>query len=606
MLERIERAEPRSVSMRFRIRLVWIGMLVGFFSLGIVLWRMQVARGERYRQRLVRQSTRRVRLPGRRGRIFDCRGTVLADNRPSYCIAIHFEELRQRGPWSRTVEYVDSLLDRLADMLGLPRRISRKDISRHIRRRLPLPLIVWRDLDDVALARWAELASNIPGVELYVDSVRCYPFGPLFCHVVGYVGRASVTPSGRNFDYYWPEYEGRRGIEKAYDSLLRGEAGGKVVLVDASGFRYRDLVAKPAKDGVDLWLTLDVRVQQAVFDALGDKSGAAVVLSPRDGRILALVSSPGFEPNLFIPAIASADWNTLLEDPRRPLLNRAIAGAYVPGSTIKPLVALAALSSGVAGRETEFTCPGYLDLGDRRFRCWYRKGHGRLTMVAALRYSCNVYFFRLALRCGPEAIWRLAKEVGLGRRTGIDLDYELAGLVPDREWHRRHFGRGWSDGDTCNLAIGQGAIVVTPLQMAVVAAALANGGRVVRPHVVGRIIRDGVWESPRGGGETTSLDWRTRALAVVKEGMAEVVGTRDGTGRLAALPGYRIAGKTGTAQYGPENDRKKYCWMIAFAPLEGPRYAVSVVIDEGHSGGQDAAPVVREILKTCFELEAAE
>ncbi|RKX32545.1 MAG: penicillin-binding protein 2 [Verrucomicrobia bacterium] len=606
MPEHVERVRRRSASIGFRIRVVWMGMIVAFFFLGTVLWRMQVASGEHYRQRLMRQSTRRVRLPARRGRIFDCRGAILADNRPSYCIAIHFEELRQRGPWSRTVEYVDSLLDRLADMLGLPRRISREDIRMHIRRRLPLPLIAWRDLDDVALARWAELASNIPGVELYVDSVRCYPFGPLFCHVVGYVGRAAVTPSGRDFDYYLPEYEGRRGVEKTYDSLLRGKAGGKVVLVDASGFRYRDLVSRPAKDGADLWLTLDVRIQQAAFDALGDRAGAVVVLGPQDGRILALVSSPGFDPNMFVPAISPADWNALLEDSRRPLLNRAIAGAYVPGSTIKPLVAMAALSTGAAGRDTEFTCPGYLDLGGRRFHCWYRKGHGRLNMVAALRYSCNVYFYRLALRCGPEPIWRLAREVGLGRRTGVDLDYELSGLVPDREWHRRHFGRGWSDGDTCNLAIGQGAIVVTPLQMAVVAAAFANGGRMVRPHVADRIIRNGVSKFLGRGPETADLGWRPQDVEVVLEGMAEVVGARDGTGRRAALPGYRIAGKTGTAQYGPEDDRKKYCWMIAFAPLEKPRYAISVVLDEGQSGGQDAAPIVREVLKRCFEAEACE
>ena len=582
-----------------RVRVMLGAMLLAFGILALFMWRIQVAQGERYQKDLVRQSVRRVRLPGVRGRIFDRRGVCLADNRPSYCIAVYLEELRQSGGWTPTINRVDLMIDRLALVLGIPREIERDDIVTHIRKRLPLPLLLWQDLDPKVLARFSERTLGVPGIDIYVQALRRYPAGTTGCHVMGYVGRADPRPEeGKPYHYYLPDMAGRAGIEKQYDGILRGEAGGRLVRVDVSGFWHEDLDERKPRPGSDLLLTLDLRIQRLVQIALGTERGAAVVLDPSNGDVLAAVSTPGFNPNDFVPAIRQDLWDSILANEERPLVNRAVAGAYAPGSTFKPVVAMAALENHLATASTVYECPGYLKLGKTIFRCWTRGRHGELDMRESLQRSCNVYYYNLGTHCGHEYIAHMARALGLGRRTGISLPQEVAGLVPDDAWMRRTQGHGWRGGDTYNLSIGQGALLTTPLQMALVTSAIANGGHLYRPRLVKGIRAPGETKyRPIPPAMANELNWSKSSLEVVQGGMRDVVMSKQGTGRLARIDGVTMAGKTGTAQYGRTDEGKKLGWMIAYAPCDSPRYAVALVVEDALTGGVSAAPRIKQILE---------
>lgn len=580
-------------------------MVLAFAFLGVMLWRIQVVHGERYQHDELRQSVRRVRLPGMRGRIYDRHGQVLADNRPGYNIVIYLEELRQPGGWSRTVDLLEEQLDRWAKKLDTERQLSRAQIEMHIRRRLPMPLIAWRDIDERALARWAEQVSGRPGIDIYTEAVRVYPHDELFAHVLGYVGRADAEPDpDEPFHYYLPDMEGRAGLERRYDAAMRAEAGARLVRVDAVGYRHADLAFREPGKGQDLETTLDTRVQDAARRALGDTPGSVAVLDPHNGDVLALVSVPAYNPNDFIPAISSALWESLLNNPDRPLIHRPVAGAYAPGSIFKPVVAIAALENQLATPDTVYYCPGHFDLGRARFHCWNRRGHGPLNMRQSLERSCNVYYYRLALQIGYPAIFHMGRAMGLGQRTGIDLDHEVSGLLPDDAWKRRTFNDAWRDGDTVNLSIGQGPITVTPLQMAVVAAALANGGQVHTP----RLVRG---QRPFGQGPFTplphpaprELNWSPTTLATIRGGMRDVIMGERGTARTSAVAGWAYGAKTGTAEFGPKEEGRKHAWMIAFAPYDQPRYALALMADEGISGGQTAGPKVQQLLSELLNGE---
>ncbi len=581
-----------------RVRTLLVVMLAAFGVLLVALWHMQVFHGRSYQRDLMKQSVRRVRTPGMRGQIFDRTGRCVADNRPSYCIAIYLEELRQPGRWVRTINRVDSLIDELSGILGVPRQITVEDIKTHIKKRLPLPLLAWRDVDANALARLAERASGMPGVDVYVEAVREYPFGASACHMLGYVGRADPPQDEEvPYHYYLPEMAGKAGLEKTFDDVLRGEPGGRLVRVDVSGFRHDDLAARDAKNGHSVQLAVDMNAQRLVEEALGTERGAGVVIDPNNGDVLALASSPGFDPNEFIPVITADRWKALMDDGNKPLLNRAVAGAYAPGSTFKPVVALAALESGVATPNTSFTCPGYFMLGRKAIKCWYTQGHGQLNLSQGLEHSCNVYFFNLGLKCGPDAIYHMAQALGFGQKTEINLDFESAGLLPDDAWKRRVFNDAWRDGDTCNFSIGQGALASTPLQLAMMTATLANGGHLYRPRLVtgirdsqGRVVRS---FEPQIVNE---LNWSKKAMETVRGGMHDVVMGERGTGRLASVAGVEMAGKTGTAEYGKKDEGHKIGWMIAFAPFDHPRFAVVLMVEEAVSGGTTIAPRMQKVM----------
>jgi penicillin-binding protein 2 len=594
----------------FRIRLLLLGMLGGFVLLAAVLWRMQVGHAARYASSLDQQSVRAVRLPALRGRLFDRHGVCLADNRSSYNVAVYIEELRTFGRRGVPIaDRVSNAVARAAAAAGQPYPLTRTRILDHLYRRKPLPLTAWRDVNDTVLARLGESLDRLPGVDIAVEAVRVYPQGALAAHALGYVGRAEDRPEAEGeetYDYYLPDMTGKAGLEKRFDPFLSGRAGGRLVRVDASGYQHGELGYRPPTPGGDLLLTLDARIQRLAEDAIADASvpGAVVVLDPRCGDVLALASSPGFDPNDFSPAVPARVWNALLRDPRRPLINRATKGVYPPGSIFKPVVALAALSSGRLSPAEIFSCDGRFEMGNRAFACYLSIAHGPVNLRRALEVSCNVYFYQAGLRAGPEEIGSMAAAFGLGELTGLEIE-ENRGVLPGPEWKRRVLGDGWRDGDTCNLAIGQGALAVTPLQMAQVAACLANGGRVYRTRLV--LGRRGPGEA-RFAREEPELRRQVRlppgVLEQVRAGMRDVIQTPSGTGRLALLPGIVMAGKTGTAEYGRKQEGRKHGWMILFAPFEEPRYAVAMVMDEATSGGITIAPRMRQLMAGIFELQA--
>jgi penicillin-binding protein 2 len=600
----------------FRLRVLLAGMLAALGVLGVVLWRMQVTNAQLYQHSLSEQSVRRLRLPGQRGQIFARDGALLAGNQPSYNLALYLEELRRPGRWQNTVSNVEAVVQKLARLLGQPAQLKRADILAHMHKRLPLPLTAWRNLTPTARARLAEQTLGWRGVALEVESSRSYPEGPLAAHLLGYVRRAEPTATGEDaFNYADPEMTGHAGVEKYFDKTLRGVAGEKIIAVDVSGFNYRfqlpglagKLRQRDPVRGRDVVLALDLHIQKLVEHALEGHNGAAVVLDPRNGDVLALASMPRFDPNDLTGVISTESWQALLNDPSTPLFNRAVSGAYPPGSIFKPVVALGALELGRAQPGAVYNCPGYHVLGKQRMDCWEnRSGHGALNLHGALMHSCNVYFFNAGLRCGPDPIHDMAEALGLGRRTGIELDGEASGLVPNEAWKRRTWHDGWRDGDTCNLAIGQGAVLTTPLQMASVAATLANGGTVWQPRLVLGVREAGGVLTPRPPKLLRTMAWDPAHIRLVRAAMRDVVNAPTGTGRHAALADVVIAAKTGTAEVGRKGEGHKLAWMIAFAPYEAPRYALCMLVEEGVSGGATVAPLVRGIMQGIFHPDGGE
>jgi penicillin-binding protein 2 len=593
--------EQVNLEMR-RLRVVLFMMLGGLLLLGGALFSLQVARRHEFEQSLHRQSMRRVRLPAARGRIFDRNEVCLADNQPCYCLAFYLEEIRKPGRWQHTVDEVNERMKKLTALIGRRPTISEQDVWLHIRKRLPLPLVAWRHLDPAALARLAESSVDMEGLDIYIEPLRRYPRNELAGHLMGYVGRADLSDEDlEGFQYYLSEMEGKAGLERTFNFAMAGTAGGQLVRINASGLKYAESQEKEPQSGADLVLALDSRIQALAEQAIGDVPGAVVVLDPSNGDVLALASSPAFNPNQFVPFLSTTVWDEQNKDPAKPLVNRAVAEVYAPGSVFKPVTALAALSSGHVGPETTHDCPGYFMIGTHPMKCWNPNGHGRVNMRKAIEQSCNAYFAAVGLQCGYEGIEAMARQIGLGKKTGIDIDREAPGLVPGPEWKKKMWKDDWRPGDTCNVSIGQGALTVTPLQMAVVAATLANGGTVYRPRLVlGIRDREGHYTTNYPPVAVRTLAVSPVAMKTVREGMYDVVMAPSGSGARARIEGVEMAGKTGTAEFGEKGGRHKHSWMLLFAPFERPQYAVAMVVDEGVSGGLTVGPRLHVLMDALF------
>ncbi|MBL7077489.1 MAG: penicillin-binding protein 2 [Kiritimatiellae bacterium] len=571
-----------------RLRIIVVVMLIALLFLGGSLWRVQVLHGSEHTERLDHQSIRRVRLPGLRGSIADRNGTVLASNRPSYCLALYVEELRQPGRSSETIKEVERVIREISEIIGVPPQVSRRDVHTHIRRRLPLPFLAWSDLSPEALARWVESGVSFPGVDIHIEPVREYPRGTLAAHVLGCVGRSSLSQDEKeSYHFYLPDMEGQFGVEHSFDTRLAGLAGGRLIRVDASGFKHTERFEREPRKGEDLRLTLDAEIQALAESLLEGWRGSVVMLDARNGDVIAMASAPTYDPSKL-----HSGYTRLRKDKSLPLLNRAIEGQYPPGSTFKPLVAIAALENGGITASTTYDCPGYFELGGVRFRCWRRSGHGSIAMRKSLEQSCNAYYCQLGLKCGYDRIYHMADAFGFGHRTGIALDLEMKGLLPNDTWKRRVLKDGWRSGDTCNVSIGQGAILATPLQMALFAAALGNGGKIYTPRIVAE-----PWEE---GDLVQKMAWSAPTLATVRGGMYDVVEAETGTGRRARIAAVPMGGKTGTAEYGPRDARRKYAWMIAFAPFDKPQYGAAIILEDANSGGRDAAPRMAKLMAGVF------
>ena len=567
-------------------------ILAGLLHLGVRLYDVQVRGAADYSYASARQSIRRVQVAGVRGRILDRRGRVLAGNRSALSITCSPEDF-QRRTWEGTVDAICAAVSNASVVVGLPVSLKREAVRRHVNQRLARPLVIWRDIGEIPAARFAEHANELRGFELEETTERTYPQGACAAHLLGYVGRDRTESEAGDIKYsfYSQDLCGRAGLENYYDSFLRGVSGESEVTVDARGFAISERMVTVPQGGPDLALTIDLRIQRAAERQLAGVRGACVVLDPRQGDVLALASAPGFNPNDFVPVLRSDVYRRYADDPDKPLLNRACGGAYAPGSTFKPVVALAALTLGVPP-SVRYSCSGHFEIGEMDLRCSSRWGHGDLDLQQALMKSCNPYFCNLGLDIGTNAILKAAAAFGLGRKTGLDFGVDRAGLLPDAAWKERTYGDRWYLGDVAQMSIGQGLLLVSPLQMALVAGAIGTG-RCVSPRLKRNLP---VSSHP--------LPFAAEHLEIVRAGMRMVVAGEDetrGTGwRAGDGVKVSVSGKTGTAEYGPRSARRKNTWFIAYAPSENPTVAVALIVEDGESGGGTAAPRVAEILKEVF------
>jgi penicillin-binding protein 2 len=587
----MESYDGQKLTDSWRIALIALLFGLALLYLAHALYTVQVVQSSVFSSDQARQSIRRVQVPGARGRILDRKGVCLAENRASYCIAYYVEELRKRGKWLNTINAVNENVDKLASVLGVPRELSYAAISNHVIKSLPMPLIAWKDVDAVTLARWAERAEQFPGVDIYVRPERYYPEKSLAFHLLGYVrqDRPPRSRPGENSHFYLPEMYGREGLEGQYNEWMTGQLGEQLIRVDARGYKYNVWDGEPAVPGRDLHLTVDAALQRVLENALADRRGAGVVIDPRNGEILAMASAPTVDPNDFIPVIREGIWNRLLEDAAHPLLNRAIQGRYAPGSIFKPVTAFAAFTQTNFNPNAIHHCTGTFELGTMHLRCWDTYGHQDIALRRAIEQSCNSYFCTLGNQIGQSALIAEAKVLGFGKRTGIDLPGENSGLLPDPEWKLKWIGEKWRAGDTCQMAIGQGLLLVTPLQMALLASTIANGGKIYKPH----LIKTDAQPEP-----LRTMEWSPEALSVIRGGMRDVV--QQGTGRRVQLCGTQVSGKTGTAEIDIKGVRHKNTWFLAYAPSDAPTVALVILVEDGESGGKTVAPLAREVLVSIF------
>ncbi len=538
-----------------------------------------------------------------RGLIYDADGLLLADNQASFSLEITPEK----------VDDIKGTIDALARIVPIDEK-DRTRFERLLRQRVRFQGVPIRlNLTQLEVARFSVDSHRFPGVDVRAELIRTYPLGERMAHVLGYVGRINEQEMERidTSDYAGTRFIGKGGVEKAHEADLHGHVGYQQVEINARGRVLRTLESKAPVPGRDLHLFLDADLQRTATEALGDNRGAVVAIDPRSGGVLALVSKPSFDPNLFVEGITQSDYESLLYSPDKPLFNRAVRGQYPPGSTVKPFIALAGLAVGATNARHTKYCPGFYQLPNQshRYRCWRRGGHGTLALEQAVVQSCDVYFYDLAHDIGIDRLHDYLAELGFGARTGIDVAGELSGLLPSREWKERVRKQVWFPGETLIVGIGQGAFLATPLQLAAATAAIANRGHFIAPRVVRATGITGVT-----GEQQTPLVSRPVEVGdphhwdEVIGAMTQVVESPRGTAKAIRTPDYRIAGKTGTAQVFTVGQNERYdaaritermrdhALFIAFAPADDPRIAVSVIVENGGHGGSVAAPVARKVM----------
>jgi penicillin-binding protein 2 len=621
-------------SNEFRIAVVAAVFAACFILLAGRLWQVQVSRGEEYTTRLRGNSQVNVRLPAVRGQITDRHGLPLAGNRASNAVEFYLPDMVReyrnrhgdvpRHAYRTTVGGMltekeepdivkivnETAMPRLAE-LGLARDYNAGQLRLHFRNNTEVPYLYLEDLDFDAVGRLAENDIGVAGVNLTVRPVRRYDYGALGAHFLGYVGNPSQIDKqdAARFNYYQPDPEGKAQLELALNDDLRGAAGARVLQRNAKGVIEGEVSQRDPVPGRDVRLTIDARLQYIAEQALRAVGrGAAVVVDPQNGDILAMASVPSYDPNSFIPAIPAAAWNELTGDATDPLVNRALS-AYAPGSTYKIPVALAGLRAGLDRRR--FTCRGGVSYGSKFMQCWIASqggAHGALDLQSALRVSCNAFFYQYGNAAGIDQITAVGQLLGLGEKSGLPLSGEAPGILPGPEWLQANRPREtWSSGQTANVSIGQGYVLTTPLQMAMVAATVANGGISYYPRIVDRVLdRNG--DIIRREPVKIRADLREQGLApeqieTVRRGMWDAVNRGGGTAPAARLKGYEVAGKTGTAQFWRGRVKDNHTWFIAFAPYDNPRYAVAVIVQGAQSGGGVAAPIAAKILADAFKLE---
>ncbi|MDR1514461.1 MAG: penicillin-binding protein 2 [Synergistaceae bacterium] len=551
---------------------------LSFLIVGLVYF--QLVRADEYVELASGNRLRMIRLLPPRGNIYDANGVPLAVNVRTFDIKSYPMNLRN----DEDFEGVASLFARH----GIP--MTPEGLRESIEKQYVAPYRAVSLATNLTLAQVSDLVMD-PDFQhaLFPSPVwrRIYPGGSLMAHVIGYVGEITREDLETQRDLYYQggDIVGKSGVEAVYEEQLRGAVGDQVVEVDSRGRKLRDVNYNDPLKGNDLKLTIDMATQREAARIMEGKRGALVAMNVRDGAVKAFFSSPTYDPNPLTWGISSKEWSALLDDENRPMMNRAMSGSYPPGSPFKVVTATAALMENVADTRTSFFCPGRFQLGNQTFRCWKRSGHGRETLIGAIRDSCDVYFYQVSVKIGIDKLIKWAKELGVGERTGIDLPGESRGTIAGREWKRARRKEAWYQGDTVNYSIGQGFLLMTPLQLARMYAAFANGGRLVTPRLNS--------EKPP---ESVQLRITKAHMDSIRTGLREVA--RAGTGRVAGRYGVEVAGKTGTAQNPHGEDHASF---VGYAPADDPEYVVAVLVEAGGSGSSVAGPLAGQMLAYLVE-----
>ena len=578
------------------------------FVFSVLLLRLvylQMIRGEEYRRLSMTNCVRLKSIKSSRGLIYDRNRILLVDNRPAFDLTIVLEDAK---PLKQT-------LDHLAELTG----DSCEDLTAIIEKEggaaFYKPLVLKRDITRDLLAAIEAHQFDLPGIHIDIEPSRNYIHKKTAAHLIGYLGEINKDEldSGKFPNVRSGDSIGRYGVEKSFEADLQGKRGGHQLEVDVNGRVIKILKTVEPVSGNDLVMTIDLPLQQKAEGLLGENDGAVVALDPSNGDVLVMASSPSFDQNDFIGGISSKKWQVLRDDPGRPMNNKAIQAEYPPASTYKIITALAGLEEKVIDRNSTFFCPGFYKFGNRRYHCWSKYGHGTINVVDAIAQSCDVFFYQTGEKLGVDALAKYAQGSGLGRLTGIRLAHERPGLIPTSAWKKQRFKEPWQAGETLSISIGQGFNLVTPLQMAVFISAVGNNGTLYRPRLLksvqdakGQVIRE--IEPEITGGLPASK----KNLAIVRQGLLEVVHGNRGTARQIRLPDVQIAGKTGTAQVfsrkaGEKFDNKKlkrtlqdHAWFVCYAPAQDPKIAIAVIIEHGEHGSSAAAPVAQELIHAYF------
>jgi penicillin-binding protein 2 len=591
---------------------LWLSVLqysvtVLFSILAVSFWVLQVVDHAKFEEMAENNHQRTLALKAPRGIVFDRNKRVLVENRHSYSISIVREHTKDLNRTTRL----------LAAVLSVPEARVRDIVDRHRREPTYRPITVVQDatLAQVAAVMARRLDSELPDVVVEQVPARQYPTDAMAAHLFGYVGEASDAQVAEDRELKSGDIVGQSGIEKVYNRLLKGEDGARRVVVNSVGREIRTLEEEPPTEGQRIQLTIDYDLQKAVEDGfkISGYNGAAVVLDPKNGDVLAFTSLPGYDPNAFAGGIDRTTWASLNTDLLRPLQNRAIQGRYSPGSTFKMAVALAALEEGIITPDFKVSCAGGADFYGRRFACWKKGGHGAVDLRHAIEQSCDVYFYTVGNMVGVDRINKWATNLGLGVKSGIDLPNEVQGLVPSTQWKRERMHEKWYAGETISVAIGQGQVSVTPVSMAVYMATLANGGTRVTPHLLKAIDNGEGWKEVPAPAPQSKVEINPEKLQAIRDGLWLVV-NGIGTGGKARITTRDVSGKTGTAQVisnegkaaaagKTTRDLRDHGWFVFFAPRDSPRIAGVIFAEHSGHGSDAAASIAHHVLDTFFAHE---
>ncbi|MCF8125308.1 MAG: penicillin-binding protein 2 [Desulfotignum sp.] len=594
-----------------RIMVASLCILTVFVFLFLRLVYLQLIKGEEFRRLSETNCVRLKSIKPSRGLIYDRHNTLLVDNRPAFDLVIVLEDA---APVPDTVSFLSLLIhESYADLMDNIQKAGDAAFYK--------PITLKKDISRDQLAIVEAHKFDLPGIHIETEPTRHYIYPGTASHLLGYLGQINKreletekyphVKSGDNI--------GRYGVEKTFEPFLQGRRGGRQVEVDVNGRVVKVLKTVEPLPGNDLYLTLDLSLQQMAEDLIKDHDGAVVALDPSNGDVLVMASNPGFNQNDFIGGISSDKWRALMENPGHPMTNKAIQAEYPPASTYKTLTAIAALEEKVIGGDTTTFCPGFYVFRGRRYHCWSRHGHGKLSVVDALAQSCDVFFYQTGEKTGVDALAQYANGCGLGRPTGIALAHERHGLIPTSVWKRQRFNEPWHPGETLSISIGQGFNLVTPLQMAVFTAAIANGGTLYRPRIIKTIQDDRGRVIKKIDPEITGgIPAGAKTLELVKKGLVKVIQGDRGTARSLRIKGIEMAGKTGTAQVfsrktGEKFDNEKlerklqdHAWFVCYAPAQNPVIAISVIIEHGEHGSSAAAPVAGALVRKYLGLAEPE